>query len=175
MAVTSRAVRSARQPARRTSAFMQRVQALLYGITLLLAVFALYLLIGLLLDRVHVLVDDARYGRPRTSHLSARVGHGDESIRPTHLAAINLDRQIVVIELPGGDPAQVRTFMGPYLVGADEHLTPVTLDLRDVDGDGAADLLVNIRQEQIVYLNRDGEFRSPTPDEHAELLSRGVR
>jgi hypothetical protein len=41
--------------------------------------------------------------------------------------------------------------------------------VHDVDGDSQPDLLLNIRREQIVYLNRDGAFRLPTPEEQAQL------
>ena len=65
---------------------------------------------------------------------------------------------------------QVRSLPGPYLFGADEDLTPVILSLSDMDGDGQDDLLVNVRNEQIVYLNRDGGFRLPTPEEQQRLV-----
>jgi hypothetical protein len=83
--------------------------------------------------------------------------------------AINLNRQVFVIVLPGGNPTNTRTLAGPYLVGAEEDLTPVQLFVRDMDGDGQNDLLLDVRREQIVYLNRDGAFRLPTPEEEAQL------
>jgi hypothetical protein len=86
--------------------------------------------------------------------------------------ALNLNRQATVVELPGGDPTKARTIAGPYLFGADEHLTPVLLSLRDMDGDGTVDLLLDVRSEQIVYLNKNGAFRLPTADEQS-ILNRG--
>jgi hypothetical protein len=47
------------------------------------------------------------------------------------------------------------------------------LSLRDMDGDGQLDLLLDVRNEQIVYLNKDGAFRLPTPAEQAALVKRG--
>ena len=91
--------------------------------------------------------------------------------KPTHLMALNLNRQVVVVEIPGGDASKTRTISGPYLFGANEDLTPVTLSLRDMDGDGLPDLLVDVRREQIVYLNRDGAFRLPNADEQARLYT----
>jgi hypothetical protein len=38
-----------------------------------------------------------------------------------------------------------------------------------MDGDGAADLLLDVRREQIVYLNKDGVFRLPTLEEDIRL------
>jgi len=65
----------------------------------------------------------------------------------------------------------VRSLPGPYLFGADEDLTPVHLALDDVDGDGANDLLINVRNEQLVYLNKDGNFRLPSPEERQQLMA----
>src|SRR5215216_3281824 len=83
--------------------------------------------------------------------------------------ALNLNRQVVVIGLPGGDPARARTIAGPYLFRADENLTPVLMGLHDIDGDGQIDLLLDVRHEQIVYLNKDGSFRQPTPNDQVVL------
>jgi hypothetical protein len=170
MAVTSKDLRPAQYAP--SPALPRRLHVAAYATTLLLAALAVYAAISLVVSKVHVLVDDLRYGWPRTTQLDAFVGHDEASGQPTHLIAINLDRQVVVIELPGGDPSKVRTIAGPYLFGADEDLTPVFLDLRDMDGDGTLDLLLDVRREQIVYLNKDGAFRLPTPEEQA-LLKRG--
>lgn len=169
MAVTSRTIRSARRAWGENPGMQRNMHAITYGITLVLGALAAYTLIGLLVGRVTILADDIRYGYPRTSHIEAFVGHEGASGQPTHLIAMNLNRQVVVLELPGGDPTQVRSINGPYLFGADEHLTPVTLSIADIDGDAAPDLLLDIRRERVVYLNRDGSFRLPTPEEQAKL------
>jgi hypothetical protein len=39
-----------------------------------------------------------------------------------------------------------------------------------MDRDGLDDLIIDVRNEQIVYLNRDGSFRLPTPEEQQQLL-----
>lgn len=170
MAVTSKHLRSTSQ-AIGGRALGAQLRAVTYGITLLLAVLAIYAVVGVVQGRVNTLLDDMRYGRPRTHHITAFVGHGEEAGRPTQLTALNLNREIVVLELPGGNAAQVRAISGPYLFGAEEHLTPATLSVRDVDGDGQGDLLVNIRREQIVYLNRDGAFRLPNAEEQSLLAN----
>lgn len=131
---------------------------------LLIAGAGLVLLVGLtwLVDWARVRVDDLRYGRPRTTHLTAFVGHGDGDGVPTHLIAVNLNRRITVIEIPGGDPSKVRTIPGPYLVGRDEDLTVATMRLLDVNGDSHPDLLLRVKQEELVYINDRGEFRLMT-------------
>lgn len=172
MAVTSKNMRSSAAVDRGEPSLGAWLRSITYGITLLLAVLAIYAVVGVVQVRVNVLLDDLRYGRPRTHHLTAFVGHGEEAGRPTHFTAINLNREVLVIELPGGDASKVRTLSGPYLFGAEEHLTPVTLSTQDVDGDGLPDLLLNIRREQIVYLNRDGAFRLPSAEEQSQLARR---
>ena len=173
MAVTHKSLRTA-QAAQPRGSLLHRVQVLSYGVTLLLAAIAIYVVVSLLLGKANVLLDDLRYGRPRTTQVDAFVGHDETAGQPTHLMAINLNRQIMVIELPGGDAAKTRTLSGPYLFGANEDLTPLQLHVQDLDGDGQPDLVLDIRQEQLVYLNRDGAFRLPTPEEQA-ALQRGSR
>jgi hypothetical protein len=172
MAVTHKSLRSAQAAQPRGSVLLHRIQILAYGVTLILAAAAIYVVVSLLLGKASVLVDDLRYGRPRTTQIDAFVGHEETNGQPTHLMAINLNRQVMVIELPGGDAAKARTLSGPYLFGANEELTPLHLHLQDLDGDGNLDLLLDIRQEQLVYLNRDGAFRLPTPEEQV-VLQRG--
>jgi hypothetical protein len=153
------------QPARRrpdrlattgSPAWMLRVMAI--------AVAGLVLVVGgtALVDWGRVRFDDLRYGRPRTTHLTGFVGHGDGEGVPTHLMATNLNRRITIVEIPGGDPAKIRTIAGPYLVGKDEDLTAATMRLTDVTGDGHPDLLLRVKNEEVVYVNDRGEFRLMT-------------
>src|SRR5690242_2300589 len=158
MAVTSKNLRSQQQARPQNMEPYKRAHIVAYGVTLLLAAVALYAIIGMLVGKGQVVIDDLRYGRPRTFQIDGLVGHAEVAGIPSHFIAINQNRQVIVLELPGGDPTKVRAIQGPYLFGVNEDLTPVTLDLRDMDGDGQKDLLVNVRQEQIVYLNRDGAF-----------------
>lgn len=168
MAVTSKNLYPSRAPSRSVSV-PQGLLPISYGITALLAMLAIYALVSAIVGWGSVRLDDLRYGRPRTAQLSAVVGHEGGTGQPTHFIAMNLNRQIMVFELPGGDATQVRSLPGPYLFGAGEDLTPVTMALQDVDGDGQADLLLDVRRERIVYLNKDGAFRLPTGDEQRQL------
>jgi hypothetical protein len=170
MAVTSRSIHTGRRIWNRNRQIQRTAHATLYGAALVLGALAVYVLIGAVIGRINVLIDDLRYGYPRTMHVQAFVGHEEGSGQPTHLIAMNLDRQVVVLELPGGDPSRIRSITGPYLFGADEHLTPVIIGIGDVDGDTLPDLLLDVRRERIVYLNRDGVFRLPTPEEQARLI-----
>lgn len=145
------------------------VGLLAYLATFLVGALAIYVLVGSVVRWGQVRLDDVRYGRPRTSHLEGFIGH-EAAGSPTRFIGMNIERQVIILELPGGDAAQVRSLPGPYLFGADEDLTPVLLSLRDADGDGQDDLMVNVRNEQIVYLNRDGGFRLPTPEEQQRIV-----
>lgn len=169
MAVTSKEFNST--SAARTIVLPRTMGFMAYLITFVLAALAIYVLVGAVVGWLQVRIDDVRYGRPRTTHLQGYVGHGNEAAnQPTHFIGLNIDRQVTIVEIPAGDPSQIRNLAGPYLFGADQDLTPVLLSLRDMDNDGMDDLIVNVRNEQIVYLNRDGSFRLPSPEEQQLLV-----
>jgi hypothetical protein len=104
--------------------------------------------------------DDQHYGRPRTSQLDAVVGHGDSASNPTHFIFMNLRRHVQIIEIPGGDPSRSRIFIGPTLYGDGQDLTPVTGEIRDLNGDGKPDLVVHIQNQQVKFINDGTSFRS---------------
>lgn len=105
-----------------------------------------------------------RYGYPRTYQVDAVVGHGDSQQHPSHFIAINLNRQAVVVEFMGGDPAKTVTYVAPvYIAGDNGNLAPVTLEFRDVNGDGKPDMIIHIHlanQDQVsVFINDGTKFR----------------
>jgi hypothetical protein len=172
MAVTSRDLHQ--QPARTTVA-APRVrwpqvqvdrQYLRWGGIFLLGVVLLNLLTG----RGQIWLDDLRYGRPRTMQLTDYVGHNERPGQPSHFIAMNLNRRVVVIELPGGDSSKAQTLQGPYLFGANEHLTPVTLRVQDVNNDKKGDLVIAVKREEIIYINAGDTFRLITDDERQQLV-----
>src|SRR5690348_1080202 len=67
---------------------------------------ALYAAVSATLEWAQVKMDDLQYGRPRTSQLDAYVGHNEASGVPSHFVAMNLNRRVTVLELPGGDSAK---------------------------------------------------------------------
>lgn len=169
MAVTSRNL----HPERRSVVTLPTGSAstLAYVITAGLALLAMYVLLSGVVGWGQAKIDDLRYGRPRTFQLSAMVGHGEENGTPTQLMALNLNRQVMVIEVPGGDATKTRALVGPYLFGANEDLTPVTMRLADVNHDNVPDLIVRVKDEEMLYLNHDGAFNLITPEERQKLLS----
>jgi hypothetical protein len=104
--------------------------------------------------------DDLHYGRPRTSQIDAVVGHNDSPSNPTHFIFINLNRHVQIIEIAGGDPAQSHIYPGPVLYGNGQDLSPVTGEVRDVNGDGKPDLIVHIQDQQFICLNNGSTFQA---------------
>ncbi len=109
--------------------------------------------------------NDWQYGRPRTYQVDAVVGHNDSKANPSHFIAINLNRQIIVIEIPGGDASKTRIFNGPTLIGPGQELTPVTLTFQDVNNDGKLDMVINVQDAHFVFLNENGTFK-PAPGQN---------
>lgn len=130
-----------------------------YLLTIFLCIVALVLVANSLIGWGRVKMDDLRYGRPRTMHLAGHVGHDDANSSPTQFVAMNLNRRVVVFEMPGGDVSKTRTLTGPYLFGADEDLTPVRLRFALVNPDQQTDLVVSVKDEEIIYINENGSFR----------------
>ena len=102
--------------------------------------------------------DDWHYGRPRTYQVDRAVGHNDSATNPTHFIAENLNRHIIIIEIPGGDTSKAKIYSGPNLIGSGQDLTPVTLTFKDVNGDGKLDMIINVQDARFVFLNQNGQF-----------------
>jgi hypothetical protein len=113
--------------------------------------------------------DDIRYGETRTFHTDAYLGIDDSPMNPSHFVAMNLNRQVVIMHIPGGDTSKTRIINGPYLFGADENRTPVLLDFRDVNGDSLTDMIVNVKNEALIYLNRGDRLGLMTPEERTNV------
>ncbi len=133
----------------------QFAQHILPAVTLLLLGVALVAVF----DHGRTWLHDVRYGRPRTTYLRAAIGQGDSAAQPTDFVALNLNRRVIVLALPGGDPSQAYLLEGPYLFGAAEDLTPITLHAEDRNGDGQADLTITIKNEELIYLSTGATFR----------------
>jgi hypothetical protein len=149
------------------------LHSIVYVITFILALLAVYAIMGHVVTWSRERMDDMRYGTPRTFHADEVVGHEDGAGTPTHFIAMNLNRQVVVLEIPGGDTSKLQTITGPYLVGAGEDKTPVLLSFEDVNKDGTRDMVVNVKNEAIIYLNRDGQFQQMSSEERAKLVQGG--
>ena len=140
---------------------------LLVGVGMLV-MFALWVVGNVLVTLGSTQLDDWHYGRPRTFQIDARVGHNDD-VTPSHFIALNLNRHVIIIELPGGDATKAKVYNGPTLFGEGQDLTPVTLSFKDVNGDGKPEMLVHIQNQTLVFLNDGTQFRPMRPGEHVTL------
>jgi len=141
---------------------------LIFGIGML-AMLTLWVLGSMLVNWWTVTQDDWHYGRPRTYQIDAVVGHNDSATNPSHFIALNLNRHVVIIELPGGDASKARIYNGLPLLGNGQELAPVTLSFKDVNGDGLPDMLVHGQDQTFVLINDHGQFRPGRPGEHVVL------
>src|SRR6478609_4629894 len=89
----------------------------LYGVGALVAVVVLYVVVSTVVHMTRITMDDLAYGRPRTTHLQAVVGHNDSAAQPSAFIGLNLNRQVTVFEIPGGDTSKAAVINGPYLFG----------------------------------------------------------
>ncbi len=112
---------------------------------------------------------DVTYGRPRTFQIDAVVGHNDSATNPSHFIFLNLNRHVIIIELPGGDSSKARIYNGPTLFGDGQDLTPVTAEFKDVNGDGRLDMIVHIQDQTLVYLNNGTQFVPLQPGQQINL------
>lgn len=172
MAVTSRDLHQqpARPRASTAPAHWPTIKINYQYVQLALLIMLGFVILQVLFGRGQTWIDDLRYGRPRTMQVSAYVGHGERPGQPSHFIAMNLNRRVVVIELPGGDSTKARTLQGPYLFGANEDLTPVMLRVNDVNGDTKGDLVIAVKNEEIIYINSGDTFRLINDAERQQLL-----
>ncbi len=104
------------------------------------------------------------YGYPRTYQIDAVVGHNnDNTHNPSHFIAVNLHGQIIIFELPGGDPSKSTDYIGPNLIGPGDDQLPVTLSFTDVKHDGKPDMIVHISDRTFELCNNGTKFVACSP------------
>ena len=129
-----------------------------------------YVLFTVVANWWQVTQDTWHYGYPRTFQCDAVVGHDHDSAQnPTHFIALNLNGQVEIIEIPAGDAANAKIYVGPSLVGTSASLAPVTLSFADVNGDGKLDMLIHVQGGQFVFINTGTQFRPAGPGDHVTL------
>lgn len=111
------------------------------------------------LPRATNIYNDWRYGQPRTFQTDAFVGHESVATIPSHFIALNLDGDIQVIELPGGDQSKVQRVQVTRLSGPGAASVPITLQFVDLTHTHHPDMLVHIQDTQILLKNANGTFK----------------
>lgn len=146
-----------------------KIRLAFMGLGLIVAGLILYTLVSAGLHAWQTWQDDLTYGRPRTMQVDQFVGHNEQDGIPSHFIAQNNNRQITVVEYPGGDVSKTRVFQGPRLFGKDTELLPVKIHFEDVNGDNNVDMLLEVDNQLIIYINQDSNFRPITGEERARL------
>ena len=146
----------------------RRIHWLIYVGVIMLAIVGLYVGSSIVVKWWNLHQDDVTYGRPRAYQCDARVDHNDAHT-PSHFLALNLHKQIEIIEFPGGDATKAQVYIGPTLIGDGQEFTSVTLSFRDVNGDGKPDMIVHIGDSQLVYINDNGTFRPAKASDHISM------
>lgn len=144
-------------------------QALMTALVYMLALLAMYVLMSYALETGQRWLDDRQYGMPRQVHLSGYTGPSDQHGPPTHFIALNIERQVSVLVIPGGNTDHISALQGPYIVGNDGQYVIPQPSLHDMNHDGYIDLIVTLRGEKVIYLNQAGNFRLITAEERAAL------
>ncbi len=102
--------------------------------------------------------DFVHYGMPRTFQMDAVVGHQDSAAHPSHFLALNLDGQLSVIELPGGELSKAVVYPGPRIYGPGRELVALTLSVAH-DASGKAELVLHYQNNEVIlYDGKDGKF-----------------
>jgi hypothetical protein len=112
---------------------------------------------SVVLGWVQTASDDLHYGRPRTFQIDAFVGHETGSV-PSHFIALNLQGQIEIIELPGGDAIHAKMYLGPHIYGEGSDLVAVTLRFVEGTQPHHPDMLILFQNTQVVFHNAGGTF-----------------
>src|SRR5437660_4297837 len=100
-------------------------------------------MVTLLLNWWNITHDYWHYGRPRTSQIDQKVGHGDSTI-PSHFIAMNLHERVQIIECPASDCTKAIVYLGAQIIGDGSDFAVVTLTFKDVNGDGRLDMVVHV-------------------------------
>jgi hypothetical protein len=128
-----------------------------------LALWLAYSVLSVGMEWAQVKMDDIRYGYPRTYQTDGYIGYGEASGLPTHFVVINAHRQVLILIVPGTDPAHVRVIRGPYLFGPNQEFSPATVQLEDLSHDGYPDLVLHVAGQTVTYTN--------DPRKHTFVLS----
>lgn len=131
---------------------------LLYVGVGMIAALALWLILSSALAWGVGKYNDIQYGYPRYFQTDAVVGHNDSAAHPSHFIALNLHGQVIVIELPGGNPTKSYDYVGPTMIASGDDLIPITLTFSDVHHNGKPDMFIHIQDREFYFCNDGTKF-----------------
>lgn len=131
---------------------------LLYVGVGMIAALALWLILSSALAWGVGKYNDIQYGYPRYFQTDAVVGHNDSAAHPSHFIALNLHGQVIVIELPGGNPTKSFDYVGPTMIASGDDLIPITLTFSDVHHNGKPDMFIHIQDREFYFCNDGTKF-----------------
>jgi hypothetical protein len=142
----------ANQPSRRSLHWMVYV-----GVGMIAAL-ALWVSLSAILGWGTTEYNNIVYGYPRFYQTDAVVGHGDSPEHPRHYIAQNLHGQVIVIELPAGNPAKSYAYVGPDLIANGDDQIPITLSFSDVNHNGKPEMIIHIENREVIFCNDGTKF-----------------
>jgi hypothetical protein len=159
---TPRASRARQMPEPQTDDLVptkaQRPRRLSWLVYLVLGMLCACLLLWIgqmLLHWGNTVADDIRYGRPRTTQIDHFVGH-EVGKTPSHFIATNINGQVYIVEIPGGQANNAHLLIGPHLVGEGADLAPISLSF---PGDPQhPDLLMTVDGIQVRFHNTGSTY-----------------
>jgi hypothetical protein len=137
----------------------KKVHWLLYVGVGMIAALALWVSASTLLAWGTEKFNDLIYGNPRIFQTDEVVGHNNDSLaHPSHFIALNLHGQVIIVELPAGDPTKSIDYIGPALIAVGDEKIPITLTFGDVNNDHKVDMIVHIQDKEVHFCNNGVKF-----------------
>jgi hypothetical protein len=137
----------------------KKVHWLLYVGVGMIAALALWVSAATLLAWGTEKYNDIIYGNPRIYQTDDVVGHNhDSQAHPSHFIALNLHGQVIIVELPAGDPTKSIDYIGPALIAVGDEKIPITLSFSDVNNDHKVDMIVHIQDKEVRFCNNGTKF-----------------
>ncbi len=137
----------------------KKIHWLLYVGVGMIAALALWVTAATLLAWGTEKYNDLMFGNPRLYQTDYIVNHNHDSpAHPSHFIALNLHGQVIIIELPAGDPTKSIDYIGPALIAVGDEKIPITLSFSDVQKDGKPDMIVHIQDKEVHFCNNGTKF-----------------
>jgi hypothetical protein len=137
----------------------KKIHWLLYVGVGMIAALALWVTAATLLAWGTEKFNDIIYGNPRIYQTDYVVGHNHDSpAHPSHFIALNLHGQVIIVELPAGDPTKSIDYIGPALIAAGDEKIPITLSFSDVNNNHKVDMIVHIQDKEVHFCNNGTKF-----------------